>query len=107
MNRPDFSAHFGVNAAYAEKVYGEWLKSPESVPAEWRTWFERAAAGGDGTAAQREAEAIGTERPIEPPRRRAAAPAPARPPARRDGDGAGDTDGEVLEPLRGVAARIV
>jgi 2-oxoglutarate dehydrogenase complex dehydrogenase (E1) component-like enzyme len=37
--RPDFAAVFGVNAAYAEKVYGDWQRAPESVPAEWRHWF--------------------------------------------------------------------
>ncbi|MFT4514301.1 MAG: 2-oxoglutarate decarboxylase, partial [Planctomycetota bacterium] len=40
MNQPDFEEVFGLNAAYAEKVYGDYLEAPESVPEEWRTWFE-------------------------------------------------------------------
>ncbi|MBL9078659.1 MAG: multifunctional oxoglutarate decarboxylase/oxoglutarate dehydrogenase thiamine pyrophosphate-binding subunit/dihydrolipoyllysine-residue succinyltransferase subunit [Planctomycetes bacterium] len=38
--RPDFEELFGVNAAYAEKVYGDYLAAPDSVPAEWRAWFD-------------------------------------------------------------------
>ncbi|MGC6488764.1 MAG: 2-oxoglutarate dehydrogenase E1 subunit family protein [Planctomycetota bacterium] len=40
MQAPDFEEVFGLNAAYAEKVYGDYLDAPESVPAEWRSWFE-------------------------------------------------------------------
>ena len=42
MHRPDFEEVFGLNAAYAEKVYGEYLQAPESVPSEWRAWFDTA-----------------------------------------------------------------
>ena len=35
MTRPDFEQLFGVNAAYAAKVYDEYLAAPESVPEEW------------------------------------------------------------------------
>ena len=52
MQRPDFEDLFGLNAAYAEKVYGDYLAAPDSVTAEWRHWFEstlppelRASAG--------------------------------------------------------------
>ena len=40
MQAPDFEEVFGLNAAYAEKVYGDYLDAPDSVPAEWRSWFE-------------------------------------------------------------------
>ena len=40
MHQPDFEEVFGLNAAYAEKVYGEYLEAPNTVPAEWRTWFD-------------------------------------------------------------------
>ena len=40
MQAPDFEEVFGLNAAYAEKVYGDYLEAPDSVPAEWRSWFE-------------------------------------------------------------------
>ncbi|MBL8734816.1 MAG: multifunctional oxoglutarate decarboxylase/oxoglutarate dehydrogenase thiamine pyrophosphate-binding subunit/dihydrolipoyllysine-residue succinyltransferase subunit, partial [Planctomycetes bacterium] len=42
MHRPDFEEVFGLNAAYAEKVYGEYLQAPDSVPTEWRAWFDTA-----------------------------------------------------------------
>ena len=40
MSRPDFEEVFGLNAAYAEKVYGEYLEAPDAVPEEWRRWFD-------------------------------------------------------------------
>ncbi|MEC7583379.1 MAG: multifunctional oxoglutarate decarboxylase/oxoglutarate dehydrogenase thiamine pyrophosphate-binding subunit/dihydrolipoyllysine-residue succinyltransferase subunit, partial [Planctomycetota bacterium] len=40
MTRPDFEQLFGVNAAYAEKVYDQYLASPDSVPSGWRNWFD-------------------------------------------------------------------
>ena len=42
MHQPDFEEVFGLNAAYAEKVYGQYLAAPASVPGEWRHWFETA-----------------------------------------------------------------
>jgi 2-oxoglutarate dehydrogenase E1 component len=39
MSRPDFEEVFGLNAAYAEKVYSDYLEAPEAVPEEWRRWF--------------------------------------------------------------------
>ena len=41
MHQPDFEEVFGLNAAYAEKVYGDYLEAPDSVPAEWRNWFDK------------------------------------------------------------------
>ena len=85
MTPPDFEEVFGVNAAYAEKVYGEYLDAPDSVPDEWRHWFD-------------------TNLPVEQraqPRREPARPASPAPAASADGDQ------RLLQPLKGVAARIV
>ncbi len=79
MHQPDFEEVFGLNAAYAEKVYGDYLEAPDSVQSEWRTWFD-------------------TELPVE---QRAVAkpnPAPVQAAAAIDDD---------LTPLIGVAGRIV
>ena len=93
MERPDFEEVFGLNAAYAEKVYGEYLQAPESVPAEWRNWFEsalppeqraQAAVGGKSTA-------VAVVEPL-------AAPAQSAPTAPLN---------DELQPLVGVAGRIV
>ena len=40
MHQPDFEEVFGLNAAYAEKVYGDYLEAPDSVPEEWRSFFD-------------------------------------------------------------------
>lgn len=79
MNRPDFAALFGLNAAYAEKVYGDYLQAPDAVPESWRRWFESEL----------------------PPELRAAVrptPAPASAPV---------AAGRSLQPLIGVAGKIV
>ncbi|MFY9345930.1 MAG: multifunctional oxoglutarate decarboxylase/oxoglutarate dehydrogenase thiamine pyrophosphate-binding subunit/dihydrolipoyllysine-residue succinyltransferase subunit, partial [Planctomycetota bacterium] len=84
MNRPDFEEVFGVNAAWADKVYGDYLAAPDSVPAEWRAWFETAL----------------------PPEQRAAvvAPKPRQAPAAATPTVGGSDE---LQPLTGVAGRIV
>jgi len=79
MHQPDFEEVFGLNAAYAEKVYGDYLDAPDSVPSEWRTWFD-------------------TELP---PEQRAAVKPPAAEP-----DAVAAIDDE-LSPLTGVAGKIV
>ena len=38
-----------MNAAYAAKVYDEYLAAPESVPEEWVRWFPGDAPIGQGT----------------------------------------------------------
>ena len=88
MPAPDFEEVFGLNAAYAEKVYGEYLEAPDAVPAEWRLWFdselpEEMRASPDARAKKDggRAEQNGAATPADP-----------------------DT---TLEPLRGVAAKIV
>jgi 2-oxoglutarate dehydrogenase E1 component len=83
---PDFEEVFGLNAAYAEKVYGEYLQAPDSVPEEWRNWFDQALP-----PEQRASATAVRSRPSPPP------PA-VEPPA--------ETVGE-LQPLVGVAGRIV
>jgi 2-oxoglutarate dehydrogenase E1 component len=44
---------FGGNAPFVEQLYENWLENPQSVPGQWREYFERlqllpAAAGGGG-----------------------------------------------------------
>src|SRR5688572_29955906 len=85
MQRPDFEDLFGLNAAYAEKVYADYLAAPDSVSAEWRHWFESTL----------------------PPEQRASAGAGAvstlpAPPAPAEAAGS-----DELQPLAGVAGRIV
>ncbi|MBM4061698.1 MAG: multifunctional oxoglutarate decarboxylase/oxoglutarate dehydrogenase thiamine pyrophosphate-binding subunit/dihydrolipoyllysine-residue succinyltransferase subunit, partial [Planctomycetes bacterium] len=84
MSRPDFAKLFGLNAAYAERVYAEYLASPDAVPAEWRQWFETSL----------------------PPELRAAARVPA-PPAPAAADPAPAATAAGLQPLAGVAGKIV
>ncbi len=85
---PDFEEVFGLNAAYAEKVYGEYLQAPDSVPAEWRNWFDQAL----------------------PPEQRASAVAvkskPAVATATASAPVVAPTNDE-LQPLVGVAGKIV
>ena len=87
--RPDFEEVFGLNAAYAEKVYGDYLEAPDSVPAEWRSWFETALPPEQRAAANGKAKA----------RAASAAPTADRP--------TGQAGGDELQPLAGVAGRIV
>jgi len=81
MQAPDFEEVFGLNAAYAEKVYGDYLDAPDSVPAEWRNWFD-------------------TELP--PEQRAVAKPKPAPTPVATT-----TADGDELKALTGVAGKIV
>ena len=81
MQAPDFEEVFGLNAAYAEKVYGDYLDAPDSVPAEWRSWFE--------------AELPPEQRAVARPK-----PAPSPPAAHPH-------DGDDLKALTGVAGKIV
>ena len=32
---------FGGNAPFVEQLYEDWLENPQSVPAQWRDYFER------------------------------------------------------------------
>ncbi|MBK8100410.1 MAG: multifunctional oxoglutarate decarboxylase/oxoglutarate dehydrogenase thiamine pyrophosphate-binding subunit/dihydrolipoyllysine-residue succinyltransferase subunit [Planctomycetes bacterium] len=79
MNRPDFAAIFGINAAYAEKVYAEYLAAPAAVPEAWRQWFDTALPPG--------LRAVAPVVPIE-----ASTPAPQV---------------DELQPLIGIGGRIV
>jgi multifunctional 2-oxoglutarate metabolism enzyme len=84
MQRPDFEDVFGLNAAYADKVYGEYLAAPEAVPAEWRDYFETALPPEQRASAA-------TRKPV----RATAAPVP---------EAAADDE---LQALTGVAGKIV
>ena len=86
MHAPDFEEVFGLNAAYAEKVYGRYLSAPDSVPAEWRQWFESALPP------EQHARPVASD--AAP---RSAPPSPV----------ASDAADDEMQPLRGVAARIV
>jgi 2-oxoglutarate decarboxylase len=93
MHRPDFEEVFGVNAAYAEKVFGDYLTAPESVPAEWRAWFDATVPEAERpkpAAARTKPDANGTGTAS----------------AARDA-AAAQTGGDELTPLTGVAGRIV
>src|SRR5262245_28694931 len=94
MTRPDFEETFGVNAAYAEKVYGDYLAAPETVPEEWRRWFE--------TTLPEEQRAKPGARSVSAAKAAAQSPASARATA-----AAGTTGDAQLQPLGGIAARIV
>jgi len=83
MHQPDFEEVFGLNAAYAEKVYGDYLEAPDSVPAEWRNWFDKEL----------------------PPEQRAV-PKPKAAPAASRSD-APQAEDDELTPLTGVAGKIV
>ncbi len=85
MQAPDFEEVFGLNAAYAEKVYADYLSAPESVPAEWRHWFDTA---------------------LPPEQRAQAAPKVRAEAAVRPAEAASDPAAE-LQPLTGVAGKIV
>ena len=42
MYRQWGSSHIGgANAAWVDALYEEWLTDPNSVPEDWRTWFEK------------------------------------------------------------------
>ncbi|MFN8823529.1 MAG: multifunctional oxoglutarate decarboxylase/oxoglutarate dehydrogenase thiamine pyrophosphate-binding subunit/dihydrolipoyllysine-residue succinyltransferase subunit [Planctomycetota bacterium] len=90
MHRPDFEEVFGLNAAYAEKVYGDYLQAPDSVPAEWRSWFDTALPP------EHRASAVATK----------AKPAAAATTTAGPAATAGAHDDE-LQALTGVAGKIV
>ena len=82
----DFEQDYGVNAGYVQDIYEQWMHDPSSVEGTWREIF--ALAAGEAPVAAKKA-----------------APAPAGP-ARPTGPGVPQGEGE-LEPLRGVAGKIV
>lgn len=98
MQRPDFAELFGLNAAYAEKVYSDYLEAPDAVPAEWRRYFESALP--PELRAQAVAKKAGGTAVAEPPP--AASHGKAAEPAASTGN-----DGEELQALTGVAGKIV
>ncbi|MEO6595396.1 MAG: 2-oxo acid dehydrogenase subunit E2, partial [Planctomycetota bacterium] len=97
---PDFEEVFGLNAAYAEKVYGDYLNAPESVPAEWRSWFESALPP------EQRATAVAKK----PARSASAVTRTVGSEAKTQAKGApsqGSGASEDLQPLTGVAGKIV
>ena len=68
--------------SYAEKVYGDYLRAPDAVPAEWRIWFETAL----------------------PPEQRAPLPSPRATPSPPP---SGAAASDALQPLSGIAGKIV
>jgi 2-oxoglutarate dehydrogenase E1 component len=100
MHRPDFEEVFGVNAAYAEKVYGDYLQAPDSVPSEWRNWFETSLPPEQRASAA----------PAEPKRATVTAPSASAAGATANGSSTEPRTTEPtdeLKPLTGVAGRIV
>ena len=89
MSRPDFEEVFGLNAAYAEKVYGDYLEAPDAVPEEWRRWFDTTLPEEQRAVAR---PALATQSAV------AVADAPAA--AQKEPQ-------QGLQALTGVAARIV
>ncbi len=86
LTAQDFAELFGVNAGYVEKIYHDFLASPQSVGDEWQRFFQDHGIQAEPASAQP------TRPPAQPPAQPASEPAPAPP------------GGE--ERLRGVAARI-
>ena len=82
LTAQDFAELFGVNAGYVEKIYHDFLASPQSVGDEWQRFFQDHGIRAEPAPAQ----------PTRPPAQAANEPVPAPP------------SGE--ERLRGVAARI-
>lgn len=82
----DFEREFGVNAAYVETLFEQWRAAPEQVQPEWAAWFERLSRR-DGAGEAQGGVAVAT----------------AAPPAEAPAAAAGEA---VVEPLRGVGARI-
>lgn len=79
-----FEELFGVNAGYVEKVYGEYAKDPSSVGEEWVRFFD---------------EHLPPELRVQPK--------PEEPAATEADEAAAEDLDPELEPLRGVAGRIV
>jgi multifunctional 2-oxoglutarate metabolism enzyme len=115
---PDFTAEFGVNAAWVGELFERWSGDPAGVPDDWRDYFAalepshgaaatvaadgpavRAGSNGSSgraTATPAAAFPTATAPPIKPlvdPANSAPSPAPA--------------SADEAEPLRGVAGKIV
>ncbi|MEZ6013654.1 MAG: multifunctional oxoglutarate decarboxylase/oxoglutarate dehydrogenase thiamine pyrophosphate-binding subunit/dihydrolipoyllysine-residue succinyltransferase subunit [Planctomycetota bacterium] len=105
----DFEQDYGVNAGYVEALYEEWKADPSRVEESWRRLFERGDAAGPqrGSAAATQGAlgpvATGQVAPGQAAPGQAGAGAPRSAPS-----AAPPTDPEAeLEPLRGIAGRIV
>jgi multifunctional 2-oxoglutarate metabolism enzyme len=107
---PDFTAEFGVNAAWVAELFDRWTHDPREVPDDWRAYFERAApeaaaANGSSRAAAEAAPPAEVDAPSAPADSGSShAEAPAASAATAEADAA---ETPVEEQLRGVAGKIV
>ncbi|MCP3917323.1 MAG: multifunctional oxoglutarate decarboxylase/oxoglutarate dehydrogenase thiamine pyrophosphate-binding subunit/dihydrolipoyllysine-residue succinyltransferase subunit [bacterium] len=94
----DFERDYGVNAGYVQAIYEDWVADPASVDESWRRLFERV-----------EPRLRHAPEPVAPlPSRTTPPPDPAPAAPRSAEDAAPEAaDDPELEPLRGVAGRIV
>lgn len=84
-----------VNSGFAQALYEDYLRDPASVPAEWRSFFERGLRGAEpGGAAPTSGDGSRGA-----PRSAADKDAPAPPPPRRSGGS--------LEPITGSQLRLL
>ena len=84
----------GPNSGLVEEMYSQYVENPESVPDEWREFFDHRE---DGAPAPNAPTA-----PRSAPARASPPPAPSPTPSQPSA-----TDGEKPVPLRGATARIV
>jgi multifunctional 2-oxoglutarate metabolism enzyme len=120
------TSRFGVNASYVESLRVQWEQDPSSVAEEWRTFFTEELAGEDGP--ETEVAAVPAAGPLAgdgpPAGDRQGGPTgnghgqaqaesshvdmrPAAPPSREVRARVTPSPNDRIEPLRGVAARIV
>ncbi len=52
----------GGNAAYLDQLYEDWLRDPQSVAPEWRTWFQSLRGTGDVSHADAIARIVAAQR---------------------------------------------
>ena len=52
----------GGNAAYLDQLYEDWLRDPQSVSPEWRTWFQSLRGSGDVSHADAIARIVAAQR---------------------------------------------
>jgi 2-oxoglutarate dehydrogenase E1 component len=99
---PDFTAEFGANAPFVADLFARWTADPAAVTEDWRNYFRRVggAEEGDGKAAA----GVEVARTEAAPQRIGIEPAKAGGPK---AGGPGGPAGARVEPIRGVAAKIV
>ncbi|HEY2430395.1 MAG TPA: hypothetical protein VGI06_15755, partial [Acidimicrobiales bacterium] len=93
---------FGPNEWLVEEMYDKFRTDPSSVGPSWQEFF---ANYRQSTAPPRSAAAAGT--PAAPPAPAPRVPSAQPPPAPPAAAAPAATDGDVPQPIKGVAARIV